>query len=238
MAYCSNCGSKLDDGTKFCPNCGSKVSVKSADTADNDESSAKEPTSLIGAFIQGWKEGGDDEFDEEKESGGGDSDQESSKKSGCWRNIIIAIVILAIIGFFSKQCKKSNDADESKDKTEQSDRLSTPKDDSNEEVQPSEQREEKRQITLSKEEIEKDGFETGARVATNDMNKLIQEMLQKPSMDEIESFVKADGERLFKAKYCEPSSNEEYELMNTFAENYYLGVMGVIGTGLTLYNSY
>lgn len=236
MAYCKNCGSKLEDDAKFCPKCGTQVCVESVETADNDESSAKEPTSLIGAIKQGWKEGWNEDLDEEKKSGGGDSDQDSSKKSGCWQNIIIAIVILAIIGFFSKQCKKSNDADESKNKTEQSDRQSTQKDDS-EEVQPLKQQEEKRQITLSKEEIEKDGLETGARVATNDMNRLIQEMLQKPSMDEIESFVKADGERLFKAKYCEPSNNEEYELMNAFSENYFLGVMGVIGTRLTLYNS-
>lgn len=28
MAYCPNCGSKVEDGTTFCPNCGSKLGVE------------------------------------------------------------------------------------------------------------------------------------------------------------------------------------------------------------------
>ena len=41
----------------------------------------------------------------------------------------------------------------------------------------------------------------------------------------------------FKEKYGRPSTNDEQELMRIYSEQYYMGVIGVIGTGLTLLNA-
>lgn len=139
--------------------------------------------------------------------------------------LIIGIVCFAMIGLFNIQCngnKQSGDSEESS---------------SYGESVRSEQREATRHISLSREDAEKQGFDAGVNVATNNMDRVLQDLLQMRSMDDIEAKLKAEGESKFKEKYGRPSTSDEQELMRIYSEQYYLGVIGVIGTGLTLFNS-
>lgn len=36
MKYCSNCGTPLDEGSRFCPNCGQKLQESVAQTSQNE----------------------------------------------------------------------------------------------------------------------------------------------------------------------------------------------------------
>ena len=135
--------------------------------------------------------------------------------------LIICIVCFTMIGLFNIQCngnKQSGDSEGS-------------------ESVRSEQREEARHISLSREDAEEQGFDAGVNVATNNMDRLLQDLIQMRSMDDIKSKLTAEGETNFKEKYGRPSTNDEQELMRIYSEQYYMGVIGVIGTGLTLLNA-
>ena len=135
--------------------------------------------------------------------------------------LIIGIVCFTMIGLSSIQCngnKQSGDSEGS-------------------ESVRSEQREEARHISLSRGDAEEQGFDAGVNVATNNMDRLLQDLIQMRSMDDIKSKLTAEGETNFKEKYGRPSTNDEQELMRIYSEQYYMGVIGVIGTGLTLLNA-
>ena len=51
MPYCSNCGTKLNDGANFCPNCGFAVGHNAQIIQQ------QEPEGLWEAFKRGWHEG-------------------------------------------------------------------------------------------------------------------------------------------------------------------------------------
>ena len=139
--------------------------------------------------------------------------------------LIIGIVCFTMIGLFNIQCngnKQSGDSEESS---------------SYGESVRSEQREATRHISLSMEDAEEQGFDAGVNVATNNMDRLLQDLIQMRSMDDIKSKLTAEGETNFKEKYGRPSTNDEQELMRIYSEQYYMGVIGVIGTGLTLLNA-
>ena len=101
MAFCSNCGNKLNDGAQFCPNCGQQV---------NQQPKAKEqPKGFIEAFKEGWKEA-DSESDNKKENENGrkksasksdnKKEDENDWKYGCG----CMFIILLVIGFFVEEC--------------------------------------------------------------------------------------------------------------------------------------
>ena len=43
MAFCGNCGTKIDEGVKFCPGCGQVIQVPPADEQPKDEPAAEQP---------------------------------------------------------------------------------------------------------------------------------------------------------------------------------------------------
>jgi len=46
MAYCSNCGHKLEEGDKFCPKCGHRVEDESREVEVEEEKETEFPESI------------------------------------------------------------------------------------------------------------------------------------------------------------------------------------------------
>lgn len=88
MAFCSNCGNKLEDGVKFCPNCGKQVADK------------EEPKGFIDSVKQGWKESWEEDSKSQKHMKG-----EKNKKMGCWTYGFIALLFFGFIGFLQEKCE-------------------------------------------------------------------------------------------------------------------------------------
>ena len=53
MAYCKNCGTKLDDGAKFCPKCGNPIEGVIQVQQSVDSSSEQEPHKRMGCLKKG-----------------------------------------------------------------------------------------------------------------------------------------------------------------------------------------
>lgn len=53
MAYCKNCGTKLDDGAKFCPKCGNPIEGDAQEQQSGDNSSEQEQPKKTGCFQKG-----------------------------------------------------------------------------------------------------------------------------------------------------------------------------------------
>lgn len=53
MAYCKNCGTKLDDGAKFCPKCGNSIEGDAQEQQSGDNSSEQEQPKKTGCFQKG-----------------------------------------------------------------------------------------------------------------------------------------------------------------------------------------
>jgi len=53
MAYCKNCGSKLEDGAKFCPKCGNPIEGDAQEQQSGDNSSEQEQPKKTGCFQKG-----------------------------------------------------------------------------------------------------------------------------------------------------------------------------------------
>ncbi len=59
MAFCSNCGTKVEDGVKFCPGCGAALPVgEEKNTAENQQTEAVEQTQQA-EQIQSTEQGSD-----------------------------------------------------------------------------------------------------------------------------------------------------------------------------------
>ena len=53
MAYCKNCGNKLEDGAKFCPKCGNPIEGDAQEQQSGDNSSEQEQPKKTGCFQKG-----------------------------------------------------------------------------------------------------------------------------------------------------------------------------------------
>lgn len=94
MAFCSNCGTELNDGAKFCPKCGTQVGKPT----NNGDTFEEKTTNVLN--------GNSEE----------DSPQDSAKKMGCWQKLGIGLVVVWAIGFIGDKCggNKSEPSDEPK----------------------------------------------------------------------------------------------------------------------------
>jgi len=113
MKYCSNCGTPLDDGSRFCPNCGQKLQEPVAPTSQNEgtQMASEAPGEVV---LSSWKnpnprpqqappQGGNTQPQGKPAQtpppadtpGKADGKPKKKKKKGC--GCIVAIVILFML---------------------------------------------------------------------------------------------------------------------------------------------
>lgn len=92
MAYCKNCGTKLDDGAKFCPKCGTPTDK----TPSIENVADGEPNPIKNNDIEHL------------------SQVEQPKKRGCLKKIGIGLLVFCFLGALADKCGNngSNTADE------------------------------------------------------------------------------------------------------------------------------
>ena len=113
MKYCSNCGSPLDDGSRFCPNCGQKTQEPVAPASQNEgtQMASEAPGEVV---LSSWEnpnprpqrtppQGGNTQPQGKRAqtspptdaSGKADGKSKKKKRKGC--GCIVAIVILLML---------------------------------------------------------------------------------------------------------------------------------------------
>lgn len=203
MAFCSNCGNKLNDGAQFCPNCGQQVNER--------PSTSEQPKGFVEAFKEGWKEA-NSKNDNKKED-------ENDWKYGCGLLISIALVI----GYFVNECSGDNSKDETNaPQTEQvvSDKQTETKE-SKTEVK------EEQVPQKSKEDVIRElGYRDGVIWGKEDKGQYLVEYIQMglPMSSALEK-VKLVARMGYKENYGSDISDE---LLEEFAEQFMEGYKSVV----------
>lgn len=203
MAFCSNCGNKLNDGAQFCPNCGQQV--------NEGPSTSEQPKGFVEAFKEGWKEA-DSKNDNKKED-------ENDWKYGCGLLIFIALVI----GYFVNECS----GDDSKDETNapQTEQVVSDKQTETKESK-TEVKEEQVPQKSKEEEIRELGYRDGVIWGKEDKGQYLVEYIQMglPMSSALER-VKQVARMGYKENYGSDISDE---LLEEFAEQFMEGYKSVV----------
>ena len=203
MAFCSNCGNKLNDGAQFCPNCGQQVNER--------PSTSEQPKGFIEAFKEGWKEA-DSKNDNKKED-------ENDWKYGCGLLIFIALVI----GYFVNECS----GDDSKDETNapQTEQVVSDKQTETKESK-TEVKEEQVPQKSKEDEIRELGYRDGVIWGKEDNGQYLVEYIQMglPMSSALER-VKLVARKGYKENYGSDISDE---LLEEFAEQFMEGYKSVV----------
>ena len=122
MAYCGNCGTKLEEGAKFCPKCGTpnEMNQTSKDNSDRTSENRVVQNQTSTTPIQ-----------------------KRSNKKGCWTYGFIALLFFGLIGFIQDKCEgnKSTNTESVPKENRETKAVSEQKNDSEAERQAREQKE-------------------------------------------------------------------------------------------------